>query len=145
MKILLAFDGTDCGEAALAELERRDWPPGSEVRVLSVAHPAPFVHDPFFLGAAIHYSTLDQQCERARQDVDRVAAEIAAKAPGVAVSTAVLDGAPGDQIVAEAERWGADLVLVGTHDRALGGRLLHGSVSRSVERHAPCKVEVVHR
>jgi hypothetical protein len=61
-------------------------------------------------------------------------------ASGLAMSALALVGG-----LFEAERWGADLVLVGSHDRALGGRLLHGSVSRSVERHAPCKVEVVHR
>lgn len=36
-----------------------------------------------------------------------------------------------------------DLIIVGTHDRGLVGKLLHGSVSEAVVREAPCDVMVV--
>jgi nucleotide-binding universal stress UspA family protein len=52
-------------------------------------------------------------------------------------------GEPEDAIVALAERRGADLIVVGTHERTLLDRLLHGSVSEGVTRRAHCDVLVV--
>jgi hypothetical protein len=39
MKILLAVDGSVCSEAAIQEVARRPWPPGSEVKVISITEP----------------------------------------------------------------------------------------------------------
>jgi nucleotide-binding universal stress UspA family protein len=45
-------------------------------------------------------------------------------------------------IVEEAEKWGADLIVVGSHGQGLWSRALLGSVSNSVVHHAPCSVFV---
>ena len=52
-------------------------------------------------------------------------------------------GRAAKQIVDEAQRWRADLIIVGAHDRGRVGRLLKGSVFRRVSRHALCPVDVV--
>ena len=49
-------------------------------------------------------------------------------------------GEAGEAIVALARRREADLIVVGTHERRFLDRLLHGSVSEGVSRHAPCDV-----
>ncbi|HEU4452684.1 MAG TPA: universal stress protein [Longimicrobium sp.] len=54
------------------------------------------------------------------------------------VEPVVRTGSPPEEIVAEAEAWGADLLIVGTH-----GRVLLGSVAESVVREAPCNVLAV--
>jgi nucleotide-binding universal stress UspA family protein len=45
-------------------------------------------------------------------------------------------GSLGERLAAVAEEERADLIVVGSHDRALAERLLHGSVSRDVVHHA---------
>jgi nucleotide-binding universal stress UspA family protein len=52
-------------------------------------------------------------------------------------------GEPSGSIVAVADAESADLIVAGTHGRALAGRLLLGSVSEHLVRSAPCPVMVV--
>ncbi len=88
---------------------------------------------------------LKDEHQRASRDVAKVAEEIANKAPGLQVSTQVLEGSPKKMIVEEAERWGADLILVGSHGHGPAERFLLGSVAQAVAVHAPCSVEIVRR
>jgi nucleotide-binding universal stress UspA family protein len=143
MKILLGVDGSPFSEAATRGVLSRPWPAGTELRVVSVAHPYPFVPDPFLVGAAIHYESLEKERLRAAEDVRRVADEAALQVPELTVTTATYDGSPKDILLAEAERWGADLVVVGSHGRGAAGRFLLGSVSHALALHAPCSVEIV--
>ena len=62
---------------------------------------------------------------------------------GVPVSFLVWTGDPGESIVAAAESEDADIILVGAHTRGALGRLLVGSVSEHVARHATCPVLIV--
>lgn len=71
---------------------------------------------------------------------DELRAFLAARrAPGT-VEPAVRDGAPGDEIAAEAREWQADLLVVGTHARGWAARLVLGSVAEAAVRDAPCNV-----
>lgn len=62
---------------------------------------------------------------------------------GVKVDFLVWTGSPGESIVAAAEAERVDMVLVGAHKRGLLSRLVIGSVSEHVARHAPCPVLIV--
>ncbi len=59
-------------------------------------------------------------------------------------STVVIDS-PKDAIVEEAERWGADLIVVGSHGYRGPERALLGSVSQAVATQAKCSVEIARR
>jgi nucleotide-binding universal stress UspA family protein len=54
------------------------------------------------------------------------------------VEPSVRTGSPAEEVVAEADAWNADLLVVGTH-----GRVLLGSTAEAVLRHASCNVLAV--
>jgi nucleotide-binding universal stress UspA family protein len=62
---------------------------------------------------------------------------------GIRVSFLIWEGSPGEAIVDVATSEAVDLVVVGSHGRGSIGRLLIGSVSDHVVRHASCPVLVV--
>jgi nucleotide-binding universal stress UspA family protein len=65
------------------------------------------------------------------------------RSAGVAVSFLVWEGEPGPSIVDAATSEKVDMVIVGSHGRGAVGRILIGSVSEYVVRHAACPVLVV--
>ncbi len=145
MKILLAVDGSKFSQAAIDEVIQRSWPPHTEVRILSVVHPFPFplLPDPFNVGAACYYDSLKEERKRASRDIEDAERQIREKAPHLTVASERLEGSPKKMIVEEAERWGADLIIVGTHGQGGVTRFPLGSVAQAVVAHAPCSVEVV--
>jgi nucleotide-binding universal stress UspA family protein len=143
MKILLAVDGSKIGGSAVQELLRRSWPPGTDVRVVSVANPVPLVTDPILILAASHMESAREEQRRAAHAVNEAAQQIAKGAPDLTVSKQVLEGSPKKAIVEEAERWGADLILLGSHGHGPAERFLLGSVAQAVAEHALCSVEIV--
>lgn len=147
MKILLAVDGSKFSQTAIDEVIRRSWPSPTEVRILSVVHPFPFplLPDPFNVGAACYYESLKEERKRASRDIEDAERQIREKAPQLTVAAERLEGSPKKMIVEEAERWGADLIIVGTHGHGGVTRFPIGSVAQAVVAHAPCSVEVVRR
>ena len=63
--------------------------------------------------------------------------------PKLSVSTAVIEGSPKVVILAEAEKFGANLIVVGSHGHGTVAGFLLGSVSQAVELHAKCSVEII--
>ncbi|HIK43531.1 MAG TPA: universal stress protein [Leptolyngbyaceae cyanobacterium M65_K2018_010] len=84
-----------------------------------------------------------EEFESARLALLQEEAEIA-QAAGVTVEFTQAAGDPATTICNLAQSWGADLILVGSHQRRGLGELLLGSVSNHVMHHAPCSVMVVH-
>jgi nucleotide-binding universal stress UspA family protein len=66
-----------------------------------------------------------------------------ARAGGASATGLTWDGDAGESIVEASESEAADLIVVGTHERGAVGRLVLGSVSDHVVRHARCPVMVV--
>jgi nucleotide-binding universal stress UspA family protein len=143
MKILLAIDGSPHSEDAVDEISRRPWPTGSAVRVLSVIRP----YTPPVTEFALAGATLDdirrQQTHDAEQLTGRAGELLAG--PGLSVEIVVREGDARSAILDEAENWGAELIVVGSHGRTGLKRLVLGSVAQAVVAHAHCSVEVVRR
>lgn len=148
MKILLPVDGSDCSNAAVNEVANRPWPVGSEVRVLSAVE-LPFVPttETWALPDS-YYSQLEEAGrEQARKAIDSAVEKLRSSAAGrdvaLEITTQIVDGSARDVILSEAEKWRADLIVLGSHGRRGLQRFLLGSVSNAVATHAPCSVEIV--
>jgi nucleotide-binding universal stress UspA family protein len=146
-KILLATDGSEFSERAARSIAERPWPTGTEIEVLSVVE--------LVLGSAqalLEPPYMDnQQLELQREEAMKRAEEAVASAveilskafPKVTESISVLLDGPKAVIINEADKWGADLIVVGSHGHHGIERFLLGSVSEGVAMHAHCSVEVI--
>lgn len=86
---------------------------------------------------------MEEERRLATEKVARAAEQIREKAPALRITTEVFEESPKKVIVEEAERWRADLIIVGSHGYGPVKRFLLGSVSQAVALHAPCSVEIV--
>ena len=145
MKILLATDGSDYSKAAVNSVAERPWPQGSEVKIISAMEiPYAPTTEAWVLPDS-YYSELGrvarEQAEAAVKDaVERIES---GKASGLEIITKIISGSAGEVILDEAERWGADLIVLGSHSYSGWQRFLLGSVSHAVATHAHCSVEIV--
>lgn len=146
MKILLAIDGSTCSQAAVREVARRQLPAGSHVRVISVVEMrGPLTSEPRVLSADFFEEVERIEHNQARNTIERAARELreAGEKQQLRMTAEVLVGSPKRVIVEEAERWGADLIVVGSHSYRSWERMLLGSISLAVAMHAECSVEIV--
>jgi nucleotide-binding universal stress UspA family protein len=143
MKILLAVEGSPFSEAAAKSVACRPWPQNSEVKIITVIEPSqPYVAEPWALPTG-YWDELEKSAQQqANQAIDRATREFNGT-PGLAISNEILKGSPKAAILDEAETWGADLIVVGSHGYTGLQRMLLGSVSHAVMAHAPCSVEIV--
>ena len=145
MKILLAVDGSPCSDAAIKEVADRVWPPHSEIRVIT-AYESPLVPTPeTWVLPSDYFDKLDCAAREQAESTKDAALRKLDQSLGtvVGVSSDVFSGPPSSVILDEAERWKADLIMVGSHGYGPWQRFLMGSVSQAVVSHAKCSVEVV--
>ena len=147
MRILLAVDGSSFSDAAVNEVASRPWPPASEVKVVT-AFQVPLVPTPEVWAISDEYFPELERIarEQAQSVVDAAVSRLATSLDkSLTVTGEVLVGLPREAILEEAERWQADLIVMGSHGYGAWRGFLLGSVSRTVVTQAKCSVEVVHR
>ncbi len=145
MKILLAVDGSEYSDAAVEQVINRTWPQATQVKVIS-AFEMPISPTPETWSIPAEYFNELEQAARSRAtDAIASAVDQLKTAQALTVESEVIEGSPKQVILDEAERWGADLIVVGSHGYRGWERLLLGSVSQAVVSHAKCSVEVVRK
>jgi nucleotide-binding universal stress UspA family protein len=144
-KILLATDGSNFSEDAAQAVARRPWLPGSEVNIVSVVelNVAP-LHAPIFDSDAIEASRAEAMAH-AQQAIMQAEAMITGAGTKTMETVLLPTASVKDLILNEAKKWGADLIVLGSHGRQGLKRFLIGSVSEAVAVHAACSVEVVRK
>jgi len=145
MKILLAVDGSAYSDAAVEEVCKRPWPSHSEVKVITVAEtPVPMGMEPW-AASPDYFLELEKSVNKAAQTaMDNALLKLSTiEDKTLKLSSEIVPGPPRQVIVEEAERWGADLILMGSRGLGVWNRLLLGSVSTAVVHHAKCSVEIV--
>ncbi|MGH9932882.1 MAG: universal stress protein [Pyrinomonadaceae bacterium] len=147
MRILLAVDGSAFSDAAVSEIASRPWPAASEVKLVT-AYQVPLIPTPEVWAISDEYLPELERIARAQSQsvVDAAVARLARDLDkSMTVTGEVLVGLPREAILEEAERWPADLIVMGSHGYGAWRGFLLGSVSRAVVTQAKCSVEVVHR
>lgn len=121
--ILIGSDNSVDSAAAVDAVCRRPWPKGSEVALLTIVDSV--------------FETTPNPSEPSQLFAEKL------RDAGLHVNVLVKRGKPADEILEEAEAWGADCIFVGAKGTRGISRLMLGSVSSSVAARAHCSVEVV--
>ena len=155
MKILIAYDGSSCADAALDDLRRAGLPREAEAVVLSVADvwmpptsPSSerFVETAFAerVAATREKARAEalQAVEEARALAVRASETVQALFPTWDVRAEACADSPAWAVIKKVDEWKPDLVVVGSHGRSALGRFLLGSVSQKVVTEAHCTVRI---
>ena len=148
MKNLITTDGSKFSQAAIDACRNiATAPENTSFKIISaVEFPTMLPSDPFIGASADYYDQFEQNGHSLAEEFTQPAeTQLRALFAGVSldISTEVIDGSPQRVIVEEAEKWNADLIVVGSHVYGFWSRTLLGSVSSSIVHHAVCSVLVV--
>ena len=136
MNILLAVDNSPHSKIAVDVIASRSLPGGSTINVFCAVER----REPVFAvmskeeANAFHNKAL----EIAQQFTSNMAGTLRAKFPDCNVVNEAIFGDSKEVILERAEKWPADVVVVGSHGRHGLPRLFIGSVSQTILLYGPC-------
>jgi nucleotide-binding universal stress UspA family protein len=133
--ILFATDGSEHAVSAERHALALALRTGARLEAIHVVEPARFIVYGF------PWPALPEAHKAGHEVLDRLTQR--ASEMGVAVGARLLEGHAGPTIIGEAERLGADLVVVGSHGQGVLEDLLLGSVSLYVLHHSQIPVCLV--
>lgn len=152
MKILIAYDGSASANAVFEDLKNAGLPSNVEALVMSMADvfiPPPVNKEEELLPAHVPegikraHKNAKLKLKEAEERAVRAGNEIKKTFPEWKVNHLALADSPAWAILREAEKWGADLIVVGAQGHSvLGGRLILGSISQRVLYEARCSVRI---
>lgn len=145
LRLLIGVDNSSYSAAAVDAVSERKWPSGTEVRLLAVVDtvmaitPVPSQPQTVKWIEVGDEDNWDQVREIFQPSADKLLSV------GLNAAVMIRRGNPTNEILDEAESWGADCIFVGPKGTRGIDRLLLGSVSSTVSARAQCSVEVVRR
>ena len=144
VRILIGIDQSSDSKAALEAVCSRSWPRGSEAGVLAVVDTVmPINSEPGDPAAMKWIEINDENWDQVREVFEPAAEKL--RRAGLHAEILVRRGKPAEQLLEEADTWGAECIFVGAQGTTGIDRLLLGSVSSAVSARARCSVEVVRR
>ena len=155
MKILIANDGSASANAVFEDLKNAGLSSNVDALVMSIADV--FIPPPMNEGEELLPEHVPEGIKRAHENAElklkeaevravRAGEEIKKTFPEWKVNHLALADSPAWAILREAERWQADLIVVGAQGHSvLGGRLILGSISQRVVYEATCSVRIARK
>jgi nucleotide-binding universal stress UspA family protein len=152
MKILIAYDGSECADAALEDLKHAGLNAEADVVVMCVADvfvPPPVeevdgkfpVHIPEAVKRA--HERARHKLEEAADLAKRASNQIKSLFPPWNVDAQAEADSPAWALLRKADDWKPDLIVMGARGHSVfGGRLILGSISQRVLYEAHCSVHV---
>lgn len=143
-RVILGYDGSRGSNAAVKIVSGRNWPNGTEVRLIAVTDSVVPTAIGRFIPSVADWAERESKEEQMWIEhlLDKATQSLVTS--NLIVTTQVLEGNPNDILTREAENWHADCIFLGAN--AYGSRLerfLLGSTSAAVAARAGCSVEVV--
>jgi nucleotide-binding universal stress UspA family protein len=153
MKILIGYDGSECSTDALDDLKNAGLPAMADVLVMSIADvfvPPPINEEidntfPMYVPAGIKraHERAAKKLGEAEAMAKRAANHLHNNFPNWEIRYEALADSPAWAILRSADKWQADLIVVGaTGHNVLGGRLILGSISQRILYEAACSVRI---
>jgi len=147
-RVLIAYDGTPGAETALCDLKRSGLAKQVEARILTIADVwVPPSARPDDLAVAplsqLAYEKATEVVRASKRTAIEGSRKIHELFPEWSVTNSARAESPAWGIVAEAKRWNADLIVIGSHGRTPLERFFLGSVSFKVAADAHCSVRIV--
>lgn len=155
MRILIGYDGSECAEAALDDLQRSGLPSKAEAQIVSVAEvwlppPPPSSYEIVEEAMAVKvpadlkrvYSKGSTAVKEAKALAESARDRVKNNFPDWTVSADASCGSPAWELIFKADSWKPDLIVVGSHGRTALGRFVLGSVSQRVLTEARCSVRI---
>ena len=153
MKVLIGYDGSECADAALKDLQRAGLGTDVEALVMTVADvfvPPPINEEvdnvfPLYVPDGIRraHERARHKVEEATDLAKQISAQIRSSFPAWQVSSAVEADSPAWALIKKADGWRPDLIVVGARGHSVfGGRLILGSISQRVLYEARCSVRI---
>ncbi|HYJ87792.1 MAG TPA: universal stress protein [Pyrinomonadaceae bacterium] len=143
LRLLIGVDNSSYSNAAVEAVCRREWPKGTEVRLLAVVDTVMAVTPESSQFSVVKW--IETSDEENWDEVRKIFQPLADKLKSSGLDAAVMirRGNPTNELLDEAESWGADCIFLGPKGTRGIDRLLLGSVSAAVSARADCSVEIV--
>ncbi len=141
MKVLLAVADEEFGAAIADFVTHHKWPEGTAFRVLHVMEWTPPERE------LMVSQTLTQYLEDSHKLAAKLTADMSRSIhnnlPSCEIEEVIMEGSPVQRIIASANAWKADMIVVGSHGRRGVSLFILGSVSLGVVSNANCSVVVI--
>ncbi len=153
MKILIGYDGSPSADAALDDLECAGLPADVEALILMIAEiwlPPPLDDDSpkkclanNSSESAKTHGDPQKKVVMEAETLSRYAKErLQSRFPDWKIASKALCGSPAREILATADDFNPDLIVVGSQGRSALSRILLGSISQKILTEADCSVRV---
>jgi nucleotide-binding universal stress UspA family protein len=159
MRVLIAYDDSDCSKAALDDLKNAGFPADTEALVLMVTENWSLIfeeaektlspEDRSGYPTPIDIQNIREKAHTLFAEMEVLAGSVAqrlqAELPSWRIRGEAIPGFAHWGILDRAREWNSDLIVVGSHGRNLVGRILLGSSSLKILSEAECSVRVARR